>query len=209
MKVIITGIAKQIAKSLNLNEDDYDLACRCALFHDISRFKQWTDYSSFEDSISFDHGDEGYNILKELGIDDEIVLLSTKYHNKYEVPSDLDDRTKLFCNITRDADKLDIMIEQNKMIKDDKLVELDEIYKCFEEHKLLRNGMCSWNSSVYHILRNMAFIFDMVFDESLRIVKEKDVINNRCDLILSKFDDERIKNIKEICNKYINERISD
>ena len=34
-----------------------------ALLHDISRFKQWTDYNTFEDAKSFDHGDMGYEIL--------------------------------------------------------------------------------------------------------------------------------------------------
>ena len=66
----VVNYAKRIAESLELNEDDIDLAQKCALFHDISRFKQWTDYQTFEDSHSYDHGDMSYEITKELGITD-------------------------------------------------------------------------------------------------------------------------------------------
>ena len=41
-----------------LPKSDYDkvLAERCALWHDIARFKQWTEYKTFVDYESFDHG---------------------------------------------------------------------------------------------------------------------------------------------------------
>ena len=205
----VVDYAEQIAKSIDLSDEDIDLAKVCALYHDISRFKQWTEYQTFEDDVSFDHGDEGYNILKELGINDEIVLNSTKYHNKYKVDDNLDDRTKLFCNITRDADKIDIVIEQANDCNDDELNISDEIMECFRNHRLIENGMNRWDSSLYHMLRCLAFTFDINFKESFKIIKEKEIVNKKCDNILSKFNDERIEEIRNICNKYIDERISD
>lgn len=205
----VVDFAEQIAKSLKLSDEDIEFAKVCALFHDIARFKQWQDYNTFHDSISFDHGDMGYTILKELGIDDEIILLSTKYHNKYSVPEDLDDRTKLFANITRDADKLDIMIEQDRVCNDEELSIDDEIIDAFNNRALTHNKKTTVYSDADKIFRNVSFIFDINFKKSMEIIKEKDLVNSKLDSILAKFDDERVRNIKDICNKYINERISD
>ena len=205
----VVNYAEQIAKSIDLSDEDIDLAKVCALYHDISRFKQYTKYKTFEDDVSFDHGDQGYMILKELGINDEIILNSTKYHNKYKVEDSLDDRTKLFCNITRDADKLDIMISQAKECNDEELNISDEIMECFKNHTLVKNGMNKWSSSAYHMIRCLAFVFDLNFKESYKIIKENDVVNKKCDNILSKFDDDRIKEIRDIVNNYIDQRISD
>ncbi len=199
--------ASMIADSLNLPLIDKNLAVACALFHDVARFSQWTKYETYVDSESFDHGDVGYEILKQLGIDDEIILMSTKYHNKYCVEDSLPDRVKMFCNITRDADKLDIMVEQAKEITDDKFYINDEVISSFKNHKQLRNDIMDENLSIFSMLRCLAFIFDMNFLESLKIVKEKNVINLKCDSILSKFDEICIHTIKKICNEYIDERI--
>jgi hypothetical protein len=47
------------------------------------------------------------------------------------------------------------------------------------------------------------------YKESFKIIKDSNIVNIKCNTILDKFDDERIKQIKDICNKYIDERISD
>jgi hypothetical protein len=151
----------------------------------------------------------GYTILKELGIDDEIILISTKYHNKYSIPEDLDDRTRLFANITRDADKLDIMIEQDRVCNDEELVIEEDILKAFDNRVLTHNKTSTIYSDAEKIFRNVSFIFDINYKKSMEIIKEKDLVNQKLNSILAKFDDERVKNIKEICNKYIDERISD
>jgi hypothetical protein len=52
-------------------------------------------------------------------------------------------------------------------------------------------------------------MFDMKYKESLKILKDSDLTNIKCDLILNKTYDERIKQIRDICNKYIDERVSD
>ena len=57
--------AEEICRSLNLDTEERDLASNIALLHDIARFRQWTDYKTFNDEDSFDHGDEGVKILFE------------------------------------------------------------------------------------------------------------------------------------------------
>ena len=71
-------LAKQIALSENLKEEDIFLASVCGLVHDISRFSQINLYNDYSDSTYskknlFDHGDESERILKELEFLDEFI----------------------------------------------------------------------------------------------------------------------------------------
>ncbi len=201
----VIDYAKEIAKSLNLSEEDIDLASRCALWHDIARFNQWKEYKTFNDYHSFDHGKEGTIILKELGIKNDIIEKSTYYHNKYKIDDSLDDRTKLFCNITRDADKIAIIVDHKIECSDKELILTDDIINCFKEHKQLKNEYVIENSTFHCLLRLIAFIFDLNFQKSFKIIKEQDLINKKFDLVLNKFDDERVKELRDICNEYVNE----
>ena len=202
----VVEYCREIAESIGLSKEDIELAELCGLFHDIARFKQYQEYHTFEDKISFDHGDEGYNILKELGVDNEIILESTKWHNKYAV-GDVDERTKIFCDITRDADKLDIMMTQENKCNDEEYDVPDDIINALKNKELTRNsGKKSSNAT--NILRCIGFIFDINFNKSLLIIKDTDIVNIKFDVILNRFDNEDIKKIKDICNKYIDERIS-
>jgi len=73
-------------------------------------------FKSYHDPDSIDHGDLGVEILfnKKLidafNITDNLDILynAIKYHNKFTLPK-LDSYTELFCNIIRDADKIDIL----------------------------------------------------------------------------------------------------
>lgn len=205
----VVDIAKDIAKSLDLSEDDLLLAKKCALYHDIARFKQWTEYKTFVDFESFDHGKEGMLILQELGINDNIILQSTLNHNKYKVDESLDDRTKLFCNITRDADKIDIITNHIIECTDNELIITDEIMDAFKNHVPVNDKDIIPHSPLHSIFRMLGYIFDINYKKSFEIIKEKNLVNIKTGLILDKFDDERVKEIREICNKYIEERISD
>ena len=43
----VVGYAKEIARSLNLDEHEFNRACICALFHDLGRFTQIKEYNTF------------------------------------------------------------------------------------------------------------------------------------------------------------------
>ena len=101
--------ARLLANFLNLSEEDSNIAYISGLFHDLGRFVQYSTYKTFDDNKSIDHGDLSYEILKSIGYNKKEVLNAVKYHNKYEIPNNLDNRNKLFCKILRDADKFDIL----------------------------------------------------------------------------------------------------
>ena len=202
--------ANIVAKSLNLSEEDLKLVDVCALFHDISRFKQYATYHNFQDAMTFDHGDEGYNVLKELGITDNVILMCTKNHNKIKIDDSLDEKTKLMLSNIRDADKLDIMIDLYNELEDDKAIKVtDEIYEYYKHHQQLKNGMDTWDTSLFNMLRCIAFIFDLNYPASFDILKSQDIINLKFNNILKRINDPRVNELREIINNYINERMSD
>jgi len=105
--------AQELGRKIGLSAEKIDLAERIGLLHDIARCEQ-AQLKTFNDGISFDHGDRGVLRLEETGIlspldseAQEIILFAIKYHNKLTVPSASADKM-LFARIIRDADKLDI-----------------------------------------------------------------------------------------------------
>ena len=56
-------IAKKIAKSLELQKEDIELAELIGLLHDIGRFEQVKRYGTFVDYLSENHAEIGVKIL--------------------------------------------------------------------------------------------------------------------------------------------------
>ena len=200
----VVEFAKEIAMSLNLSEDDINKACICALFHDLGRFPQFSKYKTFQDSVSIDHGDKSYEILKELNYNDQEVLNAVKYHNKYSVPQNLSDSEILFANITRDADKLDILFEQlnDEYSEDYKIA--DNIMNYFIEQRLIENKL-NENETIIR-LRQLTFLFDINFKKSYEILKQSNIIDKKIDVIYDAIKDEQIFKIRDILNERIDEK---
>lgn len=209
----VVEYANDIAVSLKLNDDDIVLAKVCALFHDIARFIQATQYNTFIDSKSFDHGDKGYEIVKEFieEISDDkdiqnIVLYSIKNHNKKEIQNDLSERERLFCNITRDADKLDIMMEQAYQINDGIYDLKKDILDCIYNHELVKNKYVE--NDIDHVCRVISFIFDINYKYSLNIVKNI-IINKKFELLEVNIDTLELKKLKDSVYEYLEKRIKE
>lgn len=101
-------------------QKDIDLAWLIGMLHDIGRFEQVRRYHTLIDAKSVSHAALGTRILFEEGMltrfitaesedpDVEVVRAAIAYHSDYRIPEDLDERTRIFCQILRDADKIDI-----------------------------------------------------------------------------------------------------
>ncbi len=219
----VMNISQEIATKLGMNQEEIELATVIGLLHDIARFKQYTQFETFSDTNSFDHGDYAIKILEqdirkyvETSKYDEIIKKAIKNHNKFEIDNNLTEKEKLFTNIVRDADKIDILYEatyifwagEEKNIFKSKIS--DKIYSQFSEKKLIKRQKNVKIENVDSIISIIAFIFDINFKESFEIIKDKNYIN----LILDRFKyettetQEKIKNIKEISNNYIEEKIN-
>ena len=102
----VTSNSVELAKSLNLNQHDVELAEIIGLFHDVGRFRQYSIYKTFNDADSEDHADLGMKVICELEFfnklsaeDFEITKFAIQQHNKKEIAQIDDERKILFAKI--------------------------------------------------------------------------------------------------------------
>ncbi len=97
----VMDISNKIAKKLNLEEEKIQIATLIGLLHDIARFEQYTQFKTFSDLKSFDHGDYGVQILEDNNtirkyIDtdkyDTFIKNAIKNHNKFEIDKSISRR---------------------------------------------------------------------------------------------------------------------
>lgn len=112
----VAELCDEIARGEGLSPADIDLAWLCGLLHDIGRFEQLRQWGTFSDAKSCSHAELGTQVLKEeMGSftgDQEwarIIERAVALHSDFRLPSGLSARERLFCIITRDADKVDIL----------------------------------------------------------------------------------------------------
>jgi len=175
----VSNICYQIASLMGLNDEEKDLARLIGYLHDIGRFEQVTTTNSFKDSIT-DHADNGVRLLFDEGLIrnfieddnyDEIIKKAVKNHNKFEIIDAVSDKERLFCNIIRDADKIDIF-RVRRISYENKIVEdiSSDIIKCIEETRPIKLKDIKTKSD--SILCVLAFVFDLNYNESIRILNE-------------------------------------
>ena len=212
----VVEYTKDIAKCLELSEEDTSIAILCALLHDIARYKQHTMYKTSLDARSFDHGDEACNILLKNNYiskfttnseEQQIILKAVKNHNKYKIEDGLSEREEMFCKILRDADKLDKMREQGNTI--DGIIILNPSYiKPFQERRLYKNHGVTGQYEV--TLRVLAFVYDLNFKCSYEFVLQNHIIEDKIDLIMSHCSSIGIlEYLRKILLEYVNERIEE
>lgn len=200
----VMNLCETIANSLHLSEKDIYVIKLCGLLHDIGRFEQWKRFQSFDDSRSIDHADLGASILetndywKNYFIDSSVkdtIMNSIRYHNKYSVPYDLSERDKMFCNIVRDADKIDILYLYTK-----KEIYVDtagqafspKIYQCLMKGVQINRE--DKRSKADCLAISLGFLYGINYDESLRILQKKDYYNKEIDIYQKETDNLELKN---------------
>ncbi len=204
--------AEEICRSLNMDTVERDLASNIALLHDLARFKQWTEYKTFHDEDSFDHGEMANKILFEDGMinklnidkeDYEVLKKAIRNHNKFKIEDGMNEREILHSKIVRDADKLDILyaFSTNRLIeiKEDDSKINDSIYDDFFKHKQSFNtDIKSLND---RIISMFALIYDLNFDYSLERVLNEDYLGKiyhhlKNKKLFKQYYDEAIKYLK-------------
>ena len=201
----VANYAKELAKSENLNEHDTFLAYLGGLLHDIARFKQATEYKTFNDLKSFDHGDIGYKILQENNyisnyIQDEeskqIILTTVKNHNKYEIEKNLTDKQLFFAKLIRDADKIDILDKQDNTINDNSTTIDEDVMQTFKEHKSFKRDKTQRND-ITELVISLCLIFDLNFQKSFKIINEKHIIDKKTEVLNKHLKEKHFSIIKE------------
>lgn len=188
-------VAEEIAKSLEIGEEDINLAWLIGLLHDIGRFEQLRIYDTFNDKKSIDHADFGVKLLFEDRlienfIDnrnfDNIIYKAIKNHNKYRIEEGLNERELLHAKIIRDADKTDIYevhvrdIESKEhVLYNEKKVKREKITpEILEKYLMNKQGdKIQVRNDIDEFIIVLSLIYDYNFKKGLEIIKERNYIN--------------------------------
>lgn len=221
------NVAETIAKELQLDEENIKLASLIALLHDIGRFEQLTNYHTYSDITSIDHGDLGVKILfEDRWIEkfiedrnyDQIIYLAIKNHNKYKIQEGIKGNELLHCKIVRDADKTDIFAVLIEDIKEGKQILYDyksigkqkiskEIRKAYQENKQIDSKYIKTEIDEY--INMISFIYDYNFPIGLKIVKENKYIEKMIQAVnIHEQQNKQFDEILEIANQYIDRRLN-
>ncbi len=186
-----------IAQGLGLDEPSVLLAEAVSLFHDVGRFPQYSQFKTFDDSISVNHAVLGVKVLQDNRVlrnvrkhDRDILIRSVALHNTFSLPDDLDEETRLFAKLIRDADKLDILrvfieyFDQDKDARSKAVVlGLPDTPGCSPEVLAsLRNGGMAMKSTLKNQndfkLMLLSWVYDLNFEVSCRLVRDRNLISS-------------------------------
>ena len=221
----VAEISEKIAKGLGLSKEEVDLAWLIGLLHDIARFEQNKRYGTFNDLASVDHGNLGVEILFTEGkirdfVDDvkydSIIKTAIKYHNKYKVDDSVDRYTKIFCNIIRDADKLDIFRVNLESPKED-VYEVSEedfvnsefsqgVFESFFKEKTVFKQLKK--NAVDGLACHLSLVYDINYPISLKIALEQGFVEKMMNFkSYNPKANEQLKLMSEKLKSYIDEKI--
>lgn len=186
----VAALCDRIAKSLSFSESDTDLAWLLGMLHDLGRFEQVRRYGTFDDPTTVNHAALSADLLFKDGLirdyvsdnrDDALIEKAIRLHNVYALPSGLTDRERTFCQILRDADKLDIFkVNVETPLEEILNVTTEDIETSPVSQKVLEDAVLCRNcdrrfvtTPADHIVSHISLVFGLVYDESIRIVKEQ------------------------------------
>lgn len=191
----VADVCDAIARDEGLGDEDRDLAWLCGLLHDLGRFEQLRRWDTFDDSCSASHAALGVRELFESGPEaagsirrfspsseeDGLIREAVGQHSALRVDDRLDARTRLFCDLVRDADKIDIL----RVASESSVQTILGI----DEHTFLDSGISDGARRAFaerrcvarsertepadFLVGLMGFIFELRFAASLRLVREQ------------------------------------
>ena len=177
-----------VAREQGWSSEDIDLAWLCGLLHDMGRFEQLRRWDTFKDAESMSHAALGIEVLFgenpadapavtsirdfiDDPAEDGLIRASIAYHSDFRLPAQLDVRTRSFCDIVRDGDKIDIM----RTIADstvDTILKVDEktflgsrfsspTLAAFDEHRCVARD--ERNEPADFLVGLICFMFELVY----------------------------------------------
>ena len=176
-------------------DEDVDLAWLLGLLHDIGRFEQVRRWGTFDDGKSVGHAQLGTQILfagaegdaplvrsfVASDAEDDLIRTAVGLHSAWRLPDDLDGRTRCFCEVLRDADKVDILkvngidsAESIYGISEQELLDSplsNEALSWFDRHSTIPRDARRYPADV--LLGHVCFAWELAYPESRRILVEQ------------------------------------
>lgn len=209
----VMELSEKYALILGFNEEDVKLAKLIGLLHDFGRFEQLRVYNSYNDRETINHADYSVEQLFDKGFirnftekqeDYEIIKFAIKYHNKYHLPHVNNERMMKHAKLIRDTDKIDIIYllgflgELNYKASDEKIS--TEVLNGFNNHESIDYKYIKNKND--KLATTFGYVFDIYNVECLPEIKQN------LAYFYKQIDGEKyFKEIFEIVNKYIDERI--
>ena len=186
----VAALCDMIAGSLGLPGPERDVAWLCGMLHDIGRFEQVRRWDTFYDSLSVNHAEFGADLLfadgligrfVEGGAVDPALEPAIRNHNRLCVEDGLDERTRMFADILRDADKIDIIrVNVESPVTEIYNAPIDEIRASaispqveagFYEHRCIDSALK--RTVADRMVGHFAFVFELVYPASKAEVKRQ------------------------------------
>jgi len=191
----VCGITRRLVAGTGLNGEHGVCAEIAALLHDVGRFRQYAEYGTFSDADSTDHGDlsvaviDGEGLLADCEAEfRERIRFAVQYHNKAAIPHSGDDTALHIAKLLRDADKIDIwhVVTEHYIAGDAAgiasmlhLPDDDTISTRICED--IRGGTIARMEHLRSCndlkLLQMAWVYDINFPESFKVIQEKGYID--------------------------------
>ncbi len=159
----------------------------------MGRFEQLQRWDTFKDAESMSHAALGIEVLFgenpadapavtsirdfiDDPAEDELIRASIAYHSDFRLPAQLDVRTRSFCDIVRDGDKIDIM----RTIADstvETILKVDEdaflashfsapTLAAFDEHRCVTRD--ERDEPADFLVGLICFMFELVYQQAAR-----------------------------------------
>jgi len=217
----VAGLCEKIAQSIDCSKEEVDFAWLLGILHDVGRFEQLRIFGTFNDVESIDHAAYGADILFQGGRirdyieEDErdgMIENAVRYHSAYRLPEEFDEVTKKFCNILRDADKVDILkvnvdfpLEEIYNVSTKELrnaVVTEAVMESFREERATLRSLKK--TAVDNVVGHISLVFELVYPESLRIVEKQGYLEK---LLAFESENERtreqFRKVREIVEGYL------
>lgn len=220
----VMQISEKLAKMLGLSKEEIQLATLIGLLHDIGRFEQYVRFKNYGVIKEFDHGDYAVEILKKnmrnfIKDDkyDSIILNAIKNHNKYKIEDGLTSKEEFFAKLIRDADKIDILYECEKIFwngkeeKIEKSILSDEMYNNFKKKKIIRIEKDRNYNVVDDLFITLAYIFDINYNVSYKIIRDEGYIEKIIKRFQFRYEEtkEKVDELINLLNKYVEDKAKD
>ena len=144
--------------------------------------------------------------------------MAIRQHNKYRVKEDLTERQRMFCDILRDADKVDIFkvnidtpLEEIYNTTTEELMKsdiTDEVLEAFDEEHCILKAIRRTPADT--VIGHVSLAYELVYDESVRITVEQGYLGK---LMHFHSDNEetnrKMAMVREKMDSYVKKRIGE
>ena len=207
----VAALAERIAQAEAL---DADLAWLCGLLHDVGRFEQVRRFDTFNDAASVSHAALGAEVLfadggaapntgaplirsfVENDEADELIHTVVATHSDYRLPADLDERTRAYAHVLRDADKIDI-IKVNCICPIEDIYGVSEasmrasalspaVVSAFYEHRTIPRNIRVFPADI--LVSHICFAWELVYPSSRALLAEQGYLDR---MLSRRFGDPR------------------